>query len=508
MTSLAPMPGSFSSARSRTAGWRRRSARCGGCSLEIRRRRSAALSKAIEQFGATGEFYRIPGLLLARRPSPTCGLGGSGCGRRSPPRRRGAANSKSQTDIRSSSRPRRSTRLDRVHDERVALALQHGRPDAAFEVAEGGRARALRATRRARDEAASKLAEPLRLADLRARLEPGTTMLFFSVLPDRILRWHIEQHRSSLIDPHGFAEGSRAHGVFIRGRAAGRRLDGHATRAGDAPVRCFDQPCAPRTGPLVLIPDGELHRLPFAALIDPATRRFLIEDRVVAVAPSASWYVEGKDRSRTPVAAPRDALVVGDPHVSADLFPGMASLPGARSEARTVAALYPERELLLGGAATRAAFVGSLNRHQVVHFAGHAITNRTNPERSSLPLADDRSAEGSVLFGTEIAGLDLSRTQAVVLSGCETAGGALADGEGPLSVARAFLAAGVPSVVASLWPIQDGPSVPLVTAFHRGLRQGEPPAAALRSAQLAALHSAQRDRQLPSVWASFQAFGG
>jgi CHAT domain-containing protein len=266
-------------------------------------------------------------------------------------------------------------------------------------------------------------------------------------------------------------------------------------------------PVKPATGRLVIVPDKELHNLPFAALVDPTSGRFLVEERELTIATSAITFLGSEARRATPPEAPRDALVVGDPQTDPELFPGIRSLPGSRLEAHEVAALYQRRELLLGNAATRTAFLGALGRRQVVHFSGHAVANRVDPDRSSLPLAEEQGGSG-LLVAADIARLDLTGTQAVVLSGCETGVGGDGWGEGPLSLAHAFLAAGVPDVVASLWPIADVPSAPFMTAFHRRLRSGEPPAKALRSAQLMMLHSADSAQRPPGVWAAFEAFGG
>ena len=93
--------------------------------------------------------------------------------------------------------------------------------------------------------------------------------------------------------------------------------------------------------------------------------------------------------------------------------------------------------------------------------------------------------------------MDLRRTRLVVLAACTTAGGAIRRGEGILSLARPFLAAGVPSVVATLWDIDDHASVAFFADFHARLAAGGQPARALRAAQLSAIATT-----LPSVWAA------
>ncbi|HET9768461.1 MAG TPA: CHAT domain-containing protein [Thermoanaerobaculia bacterium] len=470
----------------------------------------AALSRAVVEFRQSGQQRRLPDVLLARaQAQQRAGRYGA-----ADEDLRQAAVLHQQQQGAGYSQQLWAPLLDRparLFGERVRLAIRDGRAEEAFAVAEGARARVFLADRDAAGAVslANRPVGPLRLADVRSRLEAGSTMLFFAVLQDRIAQWRVERHRSSVamlpITPDELARWATAFEADLE-------ADVWTGTTRELAMRLYAALIGPAhlgNGPLIVVPDGELHGLPFAALIDPATKRFLVEDRPVTVSPSATAYLVARDRLRAiGLTPPVDAFVVGDPRVSATLFPGLHPLPGAWEEARAVAALYPRRVLLLRGAATRAALIDALGRHQVVHFAGHAVINRTDPERSSLPLADDGEPGGSLLFGTDIAALDLGSTRAVVLSGCDTASGKVLAGEGPLSLARAFLAAGVPSVVASLWPIADQPAAPLMTAFHQRLRRGEPPAAALRSAQLTVLRSSAAAQRSPAVWASLQAFGG
>jgi CHAT domain-containing protein len=468
----------------------------------------AAFSAALDGYRASKERQRLPEVLLARAQAQQRALQDEAA---SEDLRQAAIlqDEQQQAGQLQSSRAATLQERDRLFDERVRFALRQGRSDEAFAVAEAARARTLRGTHGGAAAFAAAVVEPLRLADLRSGLEPGVTMLFFAALPDQVVQWQIERHRSSVTRlPISPGELERSVSVLETDLAAGAWTDvsrEHARRLYVALIGSAHL----GAGRLVVVPNGALHRVPFAALLEPATERFLVEERSVTVAPSVTAYVIARNHEqRLGKAPPIDALVVGEPQVSSDLFPGMHRLSGARTEARLVAALYPRRELLLGGAATRSAFVRSLGRRQVVHFAGHMVINRVNPDRSSLLLANDGAVEGPILFASDIAALDLGRSRTVVLSGCNAGGTRTLDGEVPISLARAFLAAGVPNVVTSLWPVPDQQSVPLVTSFHRQLRNGEPAAVALRSAQLAMLRGPRKDLQSPAIWASYQAYGG
>src|SRR5215218_4098707 len=115
-----------------------------------------------------------------------------------------------------------------------------------------------------------------------------------------------------------------------------------------------------------------------------------------------------------------------------------------------VAALYPQAETLTGPWATKSRFLTEVGRYEIVHFAGHAISNEEFPLLSMLVLAPEAGSAGA-LMAHEIYGLKLERTRLVVLAACSTARARISPGEGVLGLARPFLAAGVPSVVASLW---------------------------------------------------------
>ena len=141
---------------------------------------------------------------------------------------------------------------------------------------------------------------------------------------------------------------------------------------------------------------------------------------------------------------------------------------------------------------------------RVVHFATHGFLNSETPELSGLVLSlVDR--EGNPTDGFlrlhDVYALSLA-ADLVVLSGCRTALGKEVRGEGLLGLTRGFFYAGAPRVMASLWPVRDRATAELMQRFYRGLlRDGLPPAAALRAAQRS-LRREPRWRD-PYYWAPF-----
>jgi CHAT domain-containing protein len=182
-------------------------------------------------------------------------------------------------------------------------------------------------------------------------------------------------------------------------------------------------------------------------------------------------------------------------------------LPDAEQEATEIAALYPDSELLIEADATKGRFLDAAGAHDVVHFAGHAVSNDDYPGLSRLLLAGVGESARS-LFAHEIAAMHFDRTRLVVLAACRTSAGRIRRGEGVFSLARPFIAAGVPTVVASLWDVDDRASRALFVAFHRALRRGEAVTDALRTAQLGALADSDAVLRSPENWASFAVIGG
>jgi CHAT domain-containing protein len=242
-------------------------------------------------------------------------------------------------------------------------------------------------------------------------------------------------------------------------------------------------------------------------LTDARSGRHLIEDHPLVIAPSASVYLAARTRARHLSALPHSALVVGASQPDSSSLAPMGSLPDAEAETRQVAELYERADLRLGSDATRRSLLDELPEQDVFHFSGHATPNETVPRWAYLALARSGPAGDGALTAEEIARLELPRTRVVVLAACATAVGPVSAHEGALSLARAFLAARVPAVVASFWPVGDRQTTPLILALHARLRRGDDPARALRGAQLELLRGGDLALRSPAVWGAFGSFG-
>ena len=253
---------------------------------------------------------------------------------------------------------------------------------------------------------------------------------------------------------------------------------------------------------LIVVPDGALFYIPFAALERRGVA--LIDDYEITTAPSASVLalMRKSAERRTHDAG---VAIFADP-----VFGGaFARLPATRAEAETIASLARGSRKALGFDASRATLTTEdLGRYRVVHFATHALVNTQSPERSGivLSLIDRRGApvDGFVRVA-DLYHLDVE-SDMVVLSACKTALGKELRGEGIVGLVSGFMHAGTPRVVASFWDVKDAATAELMKRFYRGIFvTGLPPAAALRSAQRS-MRKEERFRS-PYYWAAFSLYG-
>jgi len=262
---------------------------------------------------------------------------------------------------------------------------------------------------------------------------------------------------------------------------------------------------------LIVIPDGALHLIPFAALQGANGRKILL-DHTIVYEPSASVLVGMRRKLRKRPLAPKTIAVLADPVFRPDdsrisgrgprsqqvegesrnrMSDGLQRLSFTRSEARVIRELVPKNEdrfeALDFDANRNTVLSPSLGKHRMLHFGTHHLSG-TDPERSGLVLSlfdkQGRPVEG-LLRATEVYNLKLP-VELVVLSACGTGLAEEVRGEGPMGLPRAFFHAGARRVVVSLWNVEDVPTAKLMEQFYKRLLHDKlPPAEALRSAQAA-----------------------
>jgi len=233
--------------------------------------------------------------------------------------------------------------------------------------------------------------------------------------------------------------------------------------------------------PLVVLPDGSMHYVPFHALYDGAS--YLIERHVVSYTPSATVL----DLCARHIPQGQGMLVMGY---------GGDHLTQIMAEIQTLTRLFPEADILSEAEATTERLLADAPHYRLLHLAAHACFRADNAMLSSLSLADRRLALA------EIARLRLD-VDLVTLSGCETGRGRLY-GADLISLACGFLGAGARSLLVSMWRVDDAITAQLMDAFYQALRGGEGRAVALRTAQLELL---ARGYHHPAHWAPFILLG-
>ena len=308
---------------------------------------------------------------------------------------------------------------------------------------------------------------------------------------------------------------------------------------------------------LLIVADGALHFVPFAAL--PLVRggatsgpRPLIADHEIVNLPSASTLSVVRQEMAGRTTAPKSVVALADPVfmkddprvkrirdqqlrdspkspneapvrgentidrqlVKATEDTGVATegmyvprLPGTRQEAEQIVAMVrtAEGRLALDFAASReTATNAELSQYRYVHFSTHGLLNSVHPELSGVvfSLVNERGeAQDGFLRAHEIFNLKFP-AEVVVLSACQTGIGKDIRGEGLVSLTRGFMHAGAPRVVVSLWDVSDWGTTELMVRFYHGmLKEGMRPAAALRAAQVSLMND--KRWASPYYWASF-----
>jgi CHAT domain-containing protein len=257
------------------------------------------------------------------------------------------------------------------------------------------------------------------------------------------------------------------------------------------------------TKQLIIVRDGQLHLVPFDALVEPSGR-YVVESQTVAYAPSATSFFLLRT---SPKSSALGLLAVGGvPYQQSGTKLG--DLPSSRDEALGAAAALPDRSntLLLGTEATETAFKKSVN-HRIIHLAVHAIANNSSPDRAALVLlSDPQHGEDGSLYPSEIVQLPLD-ADLVVLSACDTAVGPIEGEEGISTLARAFLLAGTRTVVSTLWSIDDDSTLYLMKVFYAELARHKSAPEALRVAKRSMLKAFGARKAVPYYWAGLTVEG-
>ncbi|HVT18675.1 MAG TPA: CHAT domain-containing protein [Thermoanaerobaculia bacterium] len=406
-----------------------------------------------------------------------------------------------------------------IYDEMIrAEAIRDGDRNRAFDYSERFRARHLlellgAAGPWAAESAGSKSSDRvISAAAARRALPQGTALVEYAVLPERLLVWTLTRENLDFETIPVEKPVLESLVLNLHARLAAGRPD--AVSLASELYGVLVRPLQPHLGgvtALVVVPDKILHFVPFAALRDSAAQKFVVEEYAVSIAPSATLYVKAMQRAEQMHSwAGAKLLAVANPAFSRAAYPALPNLPDAEVEARQLASLYPDAVILGGAQATKTAFLTSAPAAAVIHLAVHAVSNDQYPLLSALVLAPETAAgkrDSGSLYAHELYRADFARTRLAVLAACDTAVGRFSSSEGVESLARPFLARGVPAVVATLWRLDDFLARQFFAAFYRRLRSGMDPLTSLRETQLQMLRSPDRALRDPATWGTFDLIG-
>jgi CHAT domain-containing protein/tetratricopeptide (TPR) repeat protein len=381
--------------------------------------------------------------------------------------------------------------------------------------------------------------DPLGLPAIQEQvLDADTLLLEYSLGETRSALWAVTKTSLKVFTLPGRQEIETAVRLLYGVWSSGRDDLASAARLSDILLGPAASELAARR--LVVVGDGALLYLPFAALPDPRfPRDRLMARHEVVAAPSASSVATLRREKAGRRAGAKGLLVLADPvfdaadeRVSGRRAAGPAPggllrrasrdagwaqggiprLPFTRREARGIFSVAPggAARLALDFDASRAAIAGpDLADYRFVHVATHGFFNDAHPELSGILLSlvdrDGRPQDG-FFSAADVFNLKLG-ADLVTLSGCRTGLGEEVRGEGLVGLTHAFMYAGASRVVATLWKVDDAASAELMVRFYRGMTGARPlaPAAALRAAQGSL--RAQKRWEAPYYWAAFQLLG-
>ncbi|MCA9837016.1 MAG: CHAT domain-containing protein [Trueperaceae bacterium] len=233
---------------------------------------------------------------------------------------------------------------------------------------------------------------------------------------------------------------------------------------------------------LIIVPYGNLHGVPFAALFDGQS--YLTDHALLALAPSAAVYLHCAQQKNE---GEQELLAFGLP---------FEDIPTVEKEVKAVSALFNNSKTFLGDAATLEQFQQEAAQAKVLHIATHGVFRPDNPMFSGLKFHNGWLAARDLYQQRLQASL-------VVLSACETGISSSHASDEVFGLARGFFFAGAPALVVSLWAVKDTQTAQLMIAFYSALNEGKTVAEALHCAQM----KVRAEHPNPYFWSAFNLMG-
>jgi CHAT domain-containing protein len=414
-----------------------------------------------------------------------------------------------------------------IYDLAIDYEYDRQNSEQGFNYAEFSRARSLldaitAGTAASRDEVesdvlASAAAQPLNLSQLKQRLPANLQLIEYAVLHNRLLIWIITQTLCTVIEqpvPAAVLEAATneyLQVLTLNNKDAIEREQQLAAQLHDwllAPLESYLN----KEDEVAIVPDKFLFKIPFAALLSRQTDRRVINDYTLLYAPSATVLVLCSDmaRMKTQNKEAERLLSVGDPLFNRQQHPRLRDLPTSAFEVRQIAPFYcANSAVFIGKDALKEQIEPELRQVDVIHFATHYLADEFSPARSRLLLTAKANTADDDLCMQEIQGMRLPRARVAILSACQSGIERYYAGEGLIGLARAFVAAHIPLVVASQWAVESESTANLMIDFHRRRKtQNLSTTQALCQAQREMLNNGDERYRRPFYWAAFFTVGG
>ncbi|MCC5636669.1 CHAT domain-containing protein [Nostoc sp. CHAB 5844] len=391
--------------------------------------------------------------------------------------------------------------------------------------------------------AALKYPEPLKLPQIQQQLNSDTVLLQYSLGQEHSYLWAVTPNSFDSYELPSQEQIEKATNDFRQSLLTVSASGKQQAAAAKQLSQIILAPVANKLGNkrLVIVADGALQNIPFAALADLTTQKSdqpLIVNHEIVNLPSASTIAILRQETQKRPKAPKAIAILADPVFSADdsrvtdkpqpisITPeldlqrsalsrsarnlnrdGWDRLNGTRQEAQAILKLGSPKDSLLAfdfDANYNWVTNPQLSQYSVIHLATHGFADDVNPELSGivLSLVDKQGKpQRGYLRLNDIFNLDFP-VDLIVLSACETGVGKKIQGEGLVGLTRGLMYAGSPRIVVSLWSVDDEGTKELMTQFYRQMwQEGKSPSAALRAAQLSLWQNPTWRK--PLYWAAF-----
>ena len=322
---------------------------------------------------------------------------------------------------------------------------------------------------------------PLKVQEIQSLLDSDTTLLEYFVTKEEVFIWVLDKSSCKMIKIP--IDDLKLISRINRFREKVRTLQPDYQDDAKSLYNLLFEPAQPyiKTKRIGIVPHSVLHYLPFHALLMPGdkVRRekdlFLIEEYDIFYLPSASVlrFVLEKRKNIS-----GDVLAVGNP----DIGDNKLSLPYAEDEIRHIKRSFPLTKTYVDKEAQKDTIIKISPNYNIIHFATHGELYPASPLFSNLRLAKGKEDDGRLTV-LEIFNLDLNNATLVTLSACETGLGKITTGDDLVGFTRGFIYAGTPSVVASLWKVNDESTSKMMNLFYKNLKSNKK-VEALRSSQI------------------------